>query len=72
MTVDSHNKAPVDRYMLEADLMSCWQVVDDLKTIRESNLELSEHCNALDAAITLANLRFAQTMKTFEAYTLSD
>lgn len=55
-----------DRFKLEEDIMGCWQVVDDLRVVRESAEEGRVPVNQLEALETLYQLKFERLFVTFE------
>ena len=61
----------MDRFKLEENIMNCWQVVDDLKTIYHSEKlyedeDENEMQNALLGMFTLYQLKFEELFATFE------
>ncbi len=61
----------IDRFDLEQDIMNCWQVVDDLKTLSRRYLdgaEMSEDevANVLIGIESLYQIKFEQLFGTFE------
>jgi len=58
-----------DRFSLEQEILSCWQVVDDLKTIYHSEKlyeDENEMQNVLLGMFTLYQLKFESLFNTFE------
>jgi hypothetical protein len=61
----------VDRFDLEQDIMNCWQVVDDLKTLTKRYLDgpkmtEDEVANVLIGIESLYQIKFEQLFATFE------
>ena len=59
----------MDRFKLEENIMNCWQVVDDLKTIYHSEKlyeDENEMQNALLGMFTLYQLKFEELFATYE------
>lgn len=61
----------VDRFDLEQDIMNCWQVVDDLRTLSKRYLDgpvmsVDEVSNVLIGIESLYQLKFEQMFNTFE------
>lgn len=56
-----------DRFKLEEDIMGSWQVVDDLRVVREGAEEGKVPVNHLEALETLYQLKFERLFATFEA-----
>lgn len=62
------NKQVLDRFELEQQIMQCWQVVDDLKTICEMVPDESQDdvVNALTGMSVLYDQKFIKLFDTFE------
>lgn len=61
----------IDRFDLEQDIMNCWQVVDDIKTLTKRYLDgpvMSEDevANVLIGLEALYQMKFEQLFGTFE------
>ena len=59
----------MDRFKLEENIMNCWQVVDDLKTVYHSEKlyeDENEMQNALLGMFTLYQLKFEELFATYE------
>lgn len=59
----------MDRFKLEENIMNCWQVVDDLKTIYHSEKlyeDENEMQNALLGMFTIYQLKFEELFATYE------
>lgn len=55
-----------NRFDLEEDIMRCWEIVDDLETIGESDLTVEEYRSIIDSLHTLYSLKFKKLFSTFE------
>jgi hypothetical protein len=61
----------IDRFDLEQDIMNCWQVVDDIKTLTKRYLDgpvmsQDEVSNVLIGLEALYQMKFEQLFGTFE------
>ena len=59
----------MDRFKLEENIMNCWQVVDDLKTVYHSEKlyeDENEMQNALLGMFTIYQLKFEELFATYE------
>jgi len=61
----------IDRFDLEQDIMNCWQVVDDIKTLTKRYLDgpvmsQDEVANVLIGLEALYQIKFEQLFGTFE------
>tara|TARA_R110000764_G_scaffold113016_1_gene200200 strand:+ start:1316 stop:1561 length:246 start_codon:yes stop_codon:yes gene_type:complete len=58
-----------DRFDLESDIMDCWHIVDDLKTVAQAESLYSDEDkmqNALIGLESLYQLKFQKLWETFE------
>lgn len=57
-----------DRFEFESEIMSCWNIIDDLKLICDNWESLSEDkkLNALIGMVTLYDMKFETMFSTFE------
>jgi hypothetical protein len=64
----------INQFDLEQDIMNCWQVVDDIKTVTKRYLDGypkmtdDEIANVLIGIETLYQMKFEQLFATFEQY----
>jgi len=64
----------INQFDLEQDIMNCWQVVDDIKTVTKRYLDGypkmtdDEVANVLIGIETLYQMKFEQLFATFEQY----
>ena len=54
------------RFDLEQDIMSCWNVVEDIDMVAEKYCEDDDVCNVLLAIKHLYQLKFEKLFGTFE------
>lgn len=57
-----------NRFDLEQEIMDCWHVVDDLKTLSEQweNVREDEKLNIISGLSSLYQLKFVTLFNTFE------
>lgn len=60
---EEHKEKLLDRFDLEQEIMSCWQIVDDLKYIKPKDYESSV---AIDGLQALYTNKFDSLFKLFE------
>tara|TARA_R110000868_G_scaffold70117_1_gene206411 strand:- start:1037 stop:1267 length:231 start_codon:yes stop_codon:yes gene_type:complete len=60
----------LDRFDLEQDIMKCWEVVDDIKNLRQTNdrrtMTQDEVDNYLLGLETIYEIKFERLFETFE------
>ena len=60
----------LDRFDLEQDIMKCWEVVDDIKNLRQTNdrrtMTQDEVDNYLLGLETIYEIKFEKLFETFE------
>lgn len=57
-----------DRFDLEAQLMDCWQVVDDIQILQKSydKMDDDSRTNLLQGLVELYKLKFERVWSTYE------
>lgn len=57
-----------DRFDLEAQLLACWQVVDDIQILQKSydKMDDDSRTNLLQGLVELYKLRFERVWSTYE------